>query len=413
MAQNVDSASHMFFLTPRYIKNARLLHKGVVRFISYKRDLLPQAKLNEITALKVELEGAIKNRDTKRVAEVSKQVTKACEVSLPDSGHSELADNVEVFFVAIVVALGIRAYIAQPFKIPTGSMQPTLNGYVARPTETDPTPNILRKAFDYTLGGRTYINAISDHDGYLRERDPVTEHNFLLFFPYCTVHFQDGHKLNISSPYRQLMDEVEEGGLGFPRHTGARAVDMGGITPDGKKHTRLMTSSPVMIRKGQVLARGILDSGDHVLVNKFAYNFRAPARGEVFVFVTKHISGIENSPSFVKEHGAQHYIKRLVAVPGDHFEVKPPEMWIDGKPAKEFGTKRVGEAKGDYRGYATTSAMRRFNEGTLASGEYLACGDNSNNSLDSRWWGPVPEKNLIGPALFCYLPLNRHWGPIR
>ncbi len=102
----------MFFLTPRYIKHARLLHKGVVRFINYKRDLLPQAKLNEITALKMDLEAAIKQRDSKRVDEVSKEVTKVCQVALPDSGHSEFADNVEVFFVAIVVEVVIREYIA-------------------------------------------------------------------------------------------------------------------------------------------------------------------------------------------------------------------------------------------------------------------------------------------------------------
>jgi len=401
----------MFFLTPRYIKNARLLHKGVVRFISYKRDLLPQAKLNEITALKVELEGAIKNRDTKRVAEVSKQVTKACEVSLPDSGHSELADNVEVFFVAIVVALGIRAYIAQPFKIPTGSMQPTLNGYVARPTETDPTPNILRKAFDYTLGGRTYINAISDHDGYLRERDPVTEHNFLLFFPYCTVHFQDGHKLNISSPYRQLMDEVKEGGLGFPRHTGTHPMDMGSITPDGKRHTYLVSGNKTQIRKGQILARGILDSGDHVLVNKFIYNFRSPERGEVFVFTTNNI----RSPNMVvpAEQGAQHYIKRLVGVPRDELEVRSPKLWINNQLATEFGIDRVASAVEPYQGYENKGLLSRGSKVILKDAEYWAMGDNSYNSSDSRYWGVVPQRNLVGKALFCYLPLNRHWGLIR
>lgn len=63
----------------------------------------------------------------------------------------------------------------------------------------------------------------------------------------------------------------------------------------------------ITIQKGQVLARGVVDWGDHVLVNKFSYHFRKPERGEVFVFTTKHISGID----VPREQGSQHYIKRL------------------------------------------------------------------------------------------------------
>ncbi len=44
---------------------------------------------------------------------------------------------------------------------------------------------------------------------------------------------------------------------------------------------------------------------------------------------------------------------------------------------------------------------------------YFAMGDNSYNSLDSRYWGPVPEENLVGRGLFVYWPFNRHWGLIR
>lgn len=401
----------MFFLTPRYLKQARLLHKGVTRFLNYKRDLLSQVKVNEITAMRAELESAIKQRDAKRLDQLSDQITRACQGALPAVRHSEFADNIEVFFVAIVVALGIRAYIAQPFKIPTGSMQPTLNGYVARPTETDPTPNFFRKWYDSLLGGRSYINAISNHDGFLRNEDTVTEHSFLLFFPYCKVHFQDGHSLRIWAPYRQLMDEVEEGGLGFPRHTGATVRETGRITPDGRKERRLFAAEPVHIRKGQVLARGTLDAGDHVLVNKIAYNFRFPLRGEVFVFTTKHI----DSPfmSIPPEQGSQHYIKRLVGVPGDELEVKSPDLWVNGNPAEEPGIKRVASSDPPYRGYGNFGHLAEGRTVRLGPHQYWAMGDNSYNSSDSRYWGAVPERNVVGPGLFCYLPFTRHWGPIR
>ncbi|MBX7211643.1 MAG: signal peptidase I [Verrucomicrobiaceae bacterium] len=399
----------MFFLTPRYLKQARLLLKGVTRFIDYKRDLLPQAKLNDITALRGELQQAVKARDEKRIDDISARVTKACQMALPDGGSSELADNVEVFFVAIVVALGIRAYIAQPFKIPTGSMQPTLNGYIATPTEKDPTPGFVQNWYDYLLGGRTCIYAVSDHEGYLRESDPFTEHNFLLFFPYTTVHFQDGHTINISSPLRQLIGPGEN--LGLAARTGAFVRETQSITPDGAHHTQLAGGGSVFIKKGDLLACGTLDSGDHVLVNKFIYNFRSPKRGEVFVFTTKNIrSNYMNVPP---EQGSQHYIKRLVGVPGDELEVKSPELWVNGKPAEEFGMKRVASMKEPYRGYGAIEQLSAGRSVKLGSDEYWAMGDNSYNSSDSRYWGVVPQRNLVGPGLFCYLPFTRHWGVIR
>lgn len=404
----------MLFLTPRYLKHARLLHKGVTRFIHYKRDLLPDSKLDEIHTLRSSLEDAIKAKDRKRIKTLTDEVNRVCEKALPDAKHSEFADNVEVFFVAIVIALGIRGYIAQPFKIPTGSMQPTLNGIIAEHTEEPPAPSLLQRATGF-FSGRSYFNVISDHEGRLRSRDPITEHNFLLW-THCKIHFQDGHTIKVGAPMRQLLDYP--GGLGLRRYLQLGITEEEGLTPDAQKRMSVGRSSNV-IKKGQILARGIMDTGDHVLVNKFAYHFFPPNRGEVFVFTTKHIVGIEKSGSFRPEHGSQHYIKRLAAVPGDRFEIKPPELWINDEPSKDFGPMRVAAQEDPgYKGYlripgSSNPYHRVANEGKLDDEEYIALGDNSGNSLDSRYWGPVPERNLVGPALMCYWPLNAHWGFIR
>ena len=75
--------------------------------------------------------------------------------------------------------------------------------------------------------------------------------------------------------------------------------------------------------------------------------------------------------------------------------------------------KRVASNEGKYRGYGSIQMLSPGNSKTLGKEQYWAMGDNSYNSSDSRYWGPVPERNLVGPALFCYFPFGRNWGLIR
>jgi signal peptidase I len=160
-----------------------------------------------------------------------------------------------------------------------------------------------------------------------------------------------------------------------------------------------------------------------VIVNKFSYHFRRPARGEVFVFTTKNISYIEDGREFDLRWGSQHYIKRLVGVPGDMIDVRSPELYVNGQKATEPYIRRVIDqahypARRGYYGYQGYSPDHEFNVHlpvTLSGGpdrQYWAQGDNSYNSSDSRYFGPVPEQNVVGPGWFCYWPLTKRWGPI-
>lgn len=405
---------------PRYLKHARLLHKGVSRFLSYKRDLLPPAKLDEITALRQNLEDAIKRRDKEAIESLTKTINKTCEKAMPQARSSELAENVEVFFVSIVIALGIRTYIAQPFQIPTSSMQPTLNGIIAEATEEDPRDGFFGSIRDFFVG-TTRLNVTSNHTGYVDLRDGgwLTEHHFFIFRPYSKLHFTDGHTITIKCPKNQLLDDLHLGDnlrIELERRASSN--------PDMRDELLVRADGAIRIEEGQLLARGLVHNGDHVIVNKFAYHFRQPTRGEVFVFTTKNIRGIESESRFDPNWGSQHYIKRLVGVPGDSIDLSPPEVVINGRSPAEPGIRRViDEAKPlqpngrtwTYHGYSGTHLIELPEQlGTAASHrEYFAMGDNSYRSSDSRYWGPVPEQNLVGPGWFCYWPLTKHWGFIR
>jgi signal peptidase I len=280
-----------------------------------------------------------------------------------------------VILVAIVVAVGIRSYFLQPFKIPTGSMQPTLNGIIGYPSAT-PAPNILRQIGEFIILGRNYIDVVSREDDQVFEIEPK---KILFFFTFSRLIC--GHQnFLVYAPPETLTHDFSV----FPGR---------------------------IYHRGDIIARGAVDTGDQVFVDKFSYNFVKPHRGDVFVFRTNHIPGIREDP----EAGSPFYIKRLAGLPGDHLRIDPPFLYVNGEKAEGFGFARVMAAKPPYRGYAQGhdylgAPNRSF---AVPAHGYFALGDNSYNSYDSRYWGPVPEENLVGRGLLVYWPFNHHWGLIR
>ncbi|MEY2525618.1 MAG: signal peptidase, partial [Verrucomicrobiota bacterium] len=110
----------------------------------------------------------------------------------------------------------------------------------------------------------------------------------------------------------------------------------------------------------------------------------------------------------------QFYIKRLAGLPNDTLRIAPPKLYVDGKVAEGYGFGRVMEAKDGYRGYFLKGHLSDSSKTfRVPQQTYYAMGDNSDNSFDSRYWGPVPERNLVGRGLFVYWPFVPHWGLIR
>ena len=152
--------------TPRYVKHSKLLLRHAQKFLRYKRDIMDTATYDAIGADIRRLHAALRQRDRKQIESRAEELDAKLHELTPVTWESHWRENCEVILVAIVVAVGIRSYFLQPFKIPTGSMQPTLNGIIGHPMTSEP-PNILQQVAEFILRGRNYINVVS------RENDEV------------------------------------------------------------------------------------------------------------------------------------------------------------------------------------------------------------------------------------------------
>ena len=402
---------------PRWKKEALELYKGAKKFLHYKRDLLAEDRIEEIESRRADLLAAVRAGAREKVKEASDQLRATCDDALPKAKVEQqgwFEENVEVIFVAIVIALGLRAYILQPFRIPTGSMQPTLNGIIAKPLPKKDWPWFGWRWVEWVLRGRSYVHEVNEKDHRIAMRrlpngrvtPDIRDYQFMHFFSRSAVFFEDGSKLRLPAPQSQVLQ------IGL-RDAVQNAINNNGI-----------------LKKDTVVCEGTVDAGDLVLVDKISYHFRRPKRGEVFVFDTRGIWGIRHSHEGMSgQEAGSHYIKRLCGVPGDALSIKQPYLYVNGRIAKEPGILQVAEHKDKYSlnpGYQLASPVN-YNgtpylykpdqvfklraEAPPGMREYAALGDNTGNSLDSRYWGPVHEYNLVGPALFVLWPVSQgHWG---
>ena len=220
---------------------------------------------------------------------------------------------------------------------------------------------------------------------------------------------------------------------------------------------RSFVAEPFRIPSGSMMPT--LDVGDFILVNKFAYGLRMPAfnnklvdlgepqRGDVVVF---------RFPGYLCQDGgrlvrsgdmscndpqapvpAQNWIKRVIGLPGDSIEVRGAELWVNGQrvTADEIGpyvgnpqrsvdqimlnmgatvwTEHLGKVNhmiARMPAYTTPNSIPNDRvPSKVPPGCYLVMGDNRYDSLDSRWWGCMPEQNLAGKAFLIWMSW-KGWG---
>lgn len=138
------------------------------------------------------------------------------------------------------------------------------------------------------------------------------------------------------------------------------------------------------IVSGESMMNTIKDN-DRILVNKISYLFEKPLRGDVVIF---------NPPIEGREH--ELFIKRVVAVAGDYFEIKDNALYINGTAVSE---NYINNNK-------SSNKVFKFLKGRVPEGYVFLLGDNRDNSNDSRVFGFVPIENIKGKAITKLWPIG-------
>jgi signal peptidase I len=398
-----------FFLpskTKKVLAESELIQGSLHRNRIYAQDVLSAKDLETVSALEARYPTLLKSRDVDGLEKLNKEVMKLGNRLFPPSPWDGWRENVEVFVVAAIMALAIRTFFLQPFKIPTGSMEPTLYGIEPVPTVEQP-PNIFAQAYEFVIHGKTYSRVVTAHGGTI---DSMTPGSFTIWLEYTDLHLVDAQ--------------------------GNSETDRIWIRPNDVRQ-KLHLMEGMQFQAGDVLANYVTQTGDQVLVDKVTYNFRAPRRGEVFIFKTSGIPGLANERGPDQE-GSEDFIKRCVGLAGDIIEIKPPVLLVNGKPADAASSFAKEFAQTDnYPGYSlvewgdgpvgmtstgvTADQSRPFDPFDKANTQtyyvpadcYWAMGDNSPNSKDSRYWGGVPRQNLVGRGYFVFWPFTSRWGWIK
>ena len=316
-------------------------------------------------------------------------------------------ENVEVILVAVAVAMAIRTFFLQPFKIPTGSMQPTLYGVTSKnflPYDGQPgdphfkIPTGWERIKEW-FEGISYVHVVAQNDGTIDAISPMR--HFLIF--------------NIK---QSLSIGGVEQTIWFPPDFGEQSLAArAGLNPQHVYH------------KGDDVVKIQDCAGDHLFVNRLTYNFRKPERGEIVVFQTR---GIQN-PMMPQD---QFYIKRLVALPGDRVQIGDDRHLVINGRRLDASTPhfeniysfdpKLPPRKSEFSGHVNGTVAEKYNiypglslaplfpdEQTVFTNDndtYMVMGDNTTDSFDSRVWGPFPARNVIGKSFFVYWPITKRFG---
>lgn len=426
------------WLFSQNIRNACAVRKHYRRLLAAQRDLLSAQAIAAVDLKLSELGSAIQEGHAGRINIKAEELQFAAEKWIKPYPNAVWRENVEVLLVALAVAMAIRTFFLQPFKIPTGSMQPTLFGVNAFPDYTpmwealgmgqdDRARTEFHKLeklqndmviptgwgrIEAWLQGNSYIHFIAPTDGSIEAVGPVLR--FLIF--------------NIKQTF---VFAGQQHTIWFPPDYGETPAQLG----DPLSYRAGLLRGRVF-HKGEDVIKLRMTSGDHLFVDRFTYNFQRPKRGDIIVFETAGIPEDKRETYNIPDD--EFYIKRLVGLPGEKVQIGDDRHVIINGKRLDATTPHFANVYGfdpkqppqdsHWSGHLNGTVAQKYNiYGLLRGGgmvffpdqqtvvdvpadECLPMGDNTCNSLDSRFWGPIPESYVIGRSFFVYWPLSSRFG---
>ena len=374
------------------VRQATAMRKHVQKLLNHQRDILSPRAVNAIEVAMANCQQTVaENADKPALERQMENLEKAANKWLKPYPSPAWRENVEVLLVALAVAMGIRTFFLQPFKIPTGSMQPTLYGVTSENLINQPNfkiPTGLTRIREW-FKGISYIHLVAENDGSLE----------LVESPFRILIFNIWQKLVVGGKTFIIW---------FPPDYGA--------PPAGSLEGRAGLRRDQSFRKGEDIVKLRVSAGDHLFVDRMTYNFRPPKRGEIIVFETK---GIKKLPP------DQFYIKRMVARGGDRVQIGDDRhLRLSGnrldastphfENVYSFNPKDPPN-ESQYSGHVNSPFLAPIfqdqPEGvTVAPDHFMVMGDNTMNSYDSRAWGDFPATNVIGKSFFVYWPITDRFG---
>jgi signal peptidase I len=390
------------------VRQAKDMLKQVRKILNAQRDILSPQAITAVESAMRDTQKAITERaGDEAVKKQTANLEAAANKWLKPYPNAGIRENVEVLLVALSVAVGIRTFFLQPFKIPTGSMQPTLFGVMPGLFSGNDLemkmPGPVFRFFDFWVHGNSYFNVVAPEDGELQAVGPVKK---LLLFNLKQNYVFNNKEYSIWFPADNLFQRV-----------GYHVNEFGGKVVDTPQ-----------FKAGDPIVRLKVMAGDHLFVDRISYNFRHPKRGEIIVFETQ---GIERMP---RDQQGQFYIKRMVAMGDEKVQIgNDRHLIIDGKrldaktphfenvysfnpqepPRDSHFSGHLNQYVANQYGLNPGIAPLFPDESTVysvPSNHYMVMGDNTVNSFDSRGWGDFSRTNVIGKYMFVYWPITARFG---
>jgi len=171
---------------------------------------------------------------------------------------------------------------------------------------------------------------------------------------------------------------------------------------------------PFQIPSGSMIPT--LKIGDYILVNKFSYGLRFPVSRFKFIDISSPKRG--DVMVFTPPHDKRYFIKRVIGLPGDEIKIKSNILYVNGEKIRysplyeNLQDSNFVIEKEHLKGVDHLIQRRKVPSRlgknytiNVPLGHYFMVGDNRDNSSDSRVWGAVPERNIVGKAILTWM----HW----